>query len=296
MTYRFETNLKELSFDKSEGFAYLSEWYVLSKTNKVDYCICNRLVGSYSIVINRMTKNMVHMGSTCVKHILGISESAKTITARLSYNFERGDYVNITDLDEYVVECILKDINRLSKHTCNMLLEKYKNDITTTGDIIRRALIRRINAIIWFEEQERLREERKKQQKEETLRLKEEEKQRLIIIEEQRQKEEKDRIEKEREAFRINYMFMEQKRKDEEDRKQQQRIRQAEDALYKKRIGLLIKKALCKYFKEYQKNKREKERIALSSLQNKSKKDFKKMTSIEKQEYLQMKLRKDILK
>lgn len=296
MTYRFETNLKELSFDKSEGFAYISEWYVLCKKNTGGRCVCNRLVGSYSIVINRITKNMVEMGSTCVKRILGISESEKTITARLSYNFERGDYVNITDLDEYVIECILKDINRLSKYTCNMLLEKYKNDITTTGDIIRRALIRRINAIIWFEEQERLREERKKQQKEENTRLKEEEKQRLIIIEEQRQKEEKDRIEKEREAFRINYMFMEQKRKDEEDRIQKQRIQRAEDALYKKRIGLLLKKALVKYFKEHQKNKREKERIALASLQTKSKKDFKKMTSIEKQEYLQMKLRKDILK
>ena len=83
---------------------------------------------------------------------------------------------------------------------------------------------------------------------------------------------------------------MEQKQKDEEDRRRRQRIQLAEDELYKKRIGVLIRKALVKYFKEYQKIKREKERKALSSLQSKSKKDFKKMSPTEKQEYLKLKL------
>ena len=295
MAYKFETNLKDLSFDKGDGFDYLKEWYVLFKVSKCGRCICNHTLESYSIVMNKITKNVVHMGSTCVKHILGTSESDKTIEARLHNNFEKGEYVNIDDLDEYVINCILTNVARLSKYTCNILLQKYKNDTTKTGEVIRNALIRRINCIHYFEEQERLRKEREIQQQEENKRLKEDEKKRMLLIEEQRQEEEKQRLEKEKEVSRINYMFMQQQQKDEEDRKRKQRMQYAEDAMYKKQIGMLIKKSLAKYFKECKKLKRENEKKTLATLQNKSKKDFKKMTPLEKEEYLKLKLRRDIL-
>ena len=90
-------------------------------------------------------------------------------------------------------------------------------------------------------------------------------------------------------------MFMQQQQKDEEDRKRKQRMQDAEDAMYKKRTGMLIKKSLAKYFKECKKLKRENEKKTLATLQNKSKKDFKKMTPLEKEEYLKLKLRRDIL-
>lgn len=136
MAYKFDDNLKDLSVP---GENYKSQWLVEFYTHNTsasatDVCICQRQIKYCFFVRNSMNGNMVKMGSKCVKSILSqdVSDNANTrekMKKHIIYMFDRGLYIEINDLHEYVI-CVIIDYisNITSISELKQLLLRYNNN------------------------------------------------------------------------------------------------------------------------------------------------------------------------
>jgi hypothetical protein len=120
MSYSFEDNLKKLSYSPID---YKKEWSIeeiVSNDGRSteNRCICNRHIKTEYICRNEINGNVIIMGSSCVKKILGLDEDtgkAKEIAKKNNIRlFEKGLYIEISDLSQYVLD-VLRDYMR---YTC----------------------------------------------------------------------------------------------------------------------------------------------------------------------------------
>jgi hypothetical protein len=228
MAYKFDENLKTLS---APGENYKSQWLVELYTyntsaSATDLCICQRKIKHCFFVRNSINGNLVKMGTTCVKDILvqDVRNDANTrqrMKKHIIYMFEKGVYIEIHDLYDYVIKVIID----------------YMSSITNIEELNRFIIIYRANPIILpllqniyntkyeeivrkqqIEEERRQREIERQQQIEEERRQREMERNR--IEEERRQREiERNRIEEEKKRRAI-----EEKRILEEKQREIQRV------------------------------------------------------------------------
>lgn len=282
MAYKYDDNLKALS---APGENYKSQWLVELYTHNTsasatDLCICQRKIKHCFIVRNEINGNMVKMGTTCVKDILvqdvkNDANTRKRMKNHIIYMFEKGVYIEIHDLHDYVIKVIIDYMSTITKiEEFNRLLITYRaNPIilpllqklydTKHLEIERQQKIdeerrqyqlardneERIR-ILKLEEQHRLKEAELLRIKEEK-RLKEVEQKRLNEEKKQKEMEEKRLLEeKNREIQRINQeLYIQRMKKYQAEEEERQKI-----YIEQRRIKDEINREKNEFQKQYQEN------------------------------------------
>lgn len=134
MSYSFENNLKRLS---QSPIDYKKEWsqeeIVTNDTQTSENrCICNRPIKIAHVCRNEINGNVVKMGSSCVKKILGLDEDtgkAKELAKKNNIRlFEKGVYIDITDLSKYVLDVLRDYMRRSSIQDIKRWMDMYKTN------------------------------------------------------------------------------------------------------------------------------------------------------------------------
>jgi len=207
--YNFENNLLKLSLNQDINYALLEWDYIYNDicNEKSGLCICQHKIKNIYFMYNKLTNNMINVGSNCYKKF-GFKKNKK-INNPIFYNvikniFQKGEYEIINDLNNYVnkvEELFIKYIT----NEYNIIINKYPIKLDKLEELLNNIdnLINEYNiqylTSIFNEIKEKINKLKKETlEKLEKERLEKLEKERLERERLERERLEKERLERER--------------------------------------------------------------------------------------------------